>query len=120
MAIDSVARVDLDTCAREPIRIPGGIQPYAALIVTEDEALNRLPVLDVTGYADSKSRRNVHGTPIIHKPYREDELRQKREAALPQPPLWNDRGIAHCRKKALPSDPRPRLLHRRFGCASLG
>jgi PAS domain S-box-containing protein len=42
-----------------------------------------LPVLYVTGYADLKSLRNVKESHIIHKPYREDELRQKLEAALP-------------------------------------
>jgi CheY-like chemotaxis protein len=42
-----------------------------------------IPVLYVTGYADLKSLRNVQEAHIIHKPYREDELRQKLEAALP-------------------------------------
>ena len=42
-----------------------------------------LPVLYVTGYADSKSLRNVQEAHIIKKPYREDELRQKLEAVLP-------------------------------------
>jgi PAS domain S-box-containing protein len=41
-----------------------------------------LPVLYVTGYADLKSLRNVQEAHIIQKPYREEELRQKLEAAL--------------------------------------
>jgi two-component system, chemotaxis family, sensor kinase Cph1 len=38
MAVDPVARIDLDTCASEPIRIPGGIQPHGALIVSDSQA----------------------------------------------------------------------------------
>lgn len=34
--------VDLDTCAREPIRIPGGIQPHGALIVLDSHDLSVL------------------------------------------------------------------------------
>ena len=44
MAIDPLALIDLDSCAREPIRIPGGIQPHGALIVTDGKALRILQI----------------------------------------------------------------------------
>ncbi len=34
--------VDLDACAAEPIRIPGGIQPHGALLVIDPKRLGRL------------------------------------------------------------------------------
>ncbi len=36
------AELDLDACAAEPIRIPGGIQPHGGLLVVEPDTLRRL------------------------------------------------------------------------------
>jgi light-regulated signal transduction histidine kinase (bacteriophytochrome) len=38
--------LDLDTCAAEPIRVPGGIQPHGALLVVDPERLTRLQASD--------------------------------------------------------------------------
>src|ERR1700761_9115938 len=38
------ATLDLDSCAREPIRIPGAIQPHGALLVLEPESLRVLQI----------------------------------------------------------------------------
>ncbi|HVI33359.1 ATP-binding protein [Phenylobacterium sp.] len=36
------AALDLDACAAEPIRIPGGIQPHGALLVVDPQSFTRL------------------------------------------------------------------------------
>ncbi|MET0657271.1 MAG: ATP-binding protein [Steroidobacteraceae bacterium] len=47
----------LDTCAQEPIRIPGGIQPHGALLVVDPQ---RLTVLQCSTNAES-----VLGLPVV-------------------------------------------------------
>ena len=49
------AALDLDSCAREPIRIPGRVQPHGALLVFDPSTLEVLQastnLADLTGYA---------------------------------------------------------------------
>ncbi len=53
--------VDLDACAREPIRIPGGIQPHGALMVVDPDRLDMLQasenLQDFTGLANTPGAR---------------------------------------------------------------
>lgn len=51
---DATATIDLDACAAEPIRIPGGIQPHGALVVVAPDTLEVLQASvnlpEVTGF----------------------------------------------------------------------
>ena len=51
--VATVADVDLDQCAKEPIRIPGGIQPHGALVVADPVDLRVLQAsANLAGFLD--------------------------------------------------------------------